>query len=462
MRTGLPMTLASDINLQLGTPTIGLTAVVISSGARTKLPSVLDALPNSRHVAVLMDDRPYRTSNGDLFKSALLDMIANGRVVHTTVLTGDVHADETTVKTARAGCAQADAVVTIGSGTLCDIGKVAAGDKPHIVVQTAASVNGFADDQSVLLINGVKRTMHSTWPHTLIVDEEILAGAPPALNRSGFGDMISMFTAPADWYLSSLFAMDRGFSAGLATMTRRYGNDLLRIASGVGLSVPADLATLAEFVTLSGLSMGAAGQTSPSSGMEHTISHMLDMAHGAQNRPTAQHGEQVGVATVLVSLLWRRTLERIASGTLPPLTLPSPDEARSAVYSAFSWMDQAGVVAGECWSDYAKKLQHLDSTDAPARLHQAIQDWSSHTQALNMLLEQPEQILRALKDAGAPVRFSELSHPATADTVTWALANCHLMRNRFTIADLAFLTGTWTFEDVVAVLDEAAQLSGGA
>jgi glycerol-1-phosphate dehydrogenase [NAD(P)+] len=45
--------------------------------------------------------------------------------------------------------------------------------------------------------------------------------------------------------------------------------------------------------------------------------------------------------------------------------------------------------------------------------------------------------------------------------VTWALTNCHLMRNRFTIADLAFLTGTWTDKDVAAILDEAAALGAG-
>ncbi|MFE9500570.1 iron-containing alcohol dehydrogenase [Streptomyces collinus] len=456
------MTLTSDINAQLGTPAIGLASVVIASGARTQLPSILERLPHSAHVAVLMDDRPYYTSQGKPFKSALIDAIATGRTIHTTVLTGNVHADEPTVATARAGCANADAVVTIGSGTLCDIGKVAAGEKPHIVVQTAASVNGFADDQSVLLVKGVKRTAASTWPHTLLIDEDVLAGAPQILNRSGLGDMISMFTAPADWYLSSFFAMDRGFSADAATMTRRYGDSLLRIAGGVGQSVPADLATLAKFVTLSGLSMGAAGQTSPSSGMEHTVSHMLDMAHGAQNRPNAHHGEQVGVATVLVSLLWRRTLRRIASNSLPPLTLPSPDEAQRAVYTAFSWMDQAGEVAGECWSDYAKKLQHLDHINAAYRLQRALENWGDHAATLNSLLEQPERIVGALRESGSPLRFSELSHPATAQTVTWALANCHLMRNRFTIADLAFLTGTWTAEDVADVLEEAAQVGAGA
>lgn len=456
------MTLVSDITTQLNRSAIGLTSVDISTGARKSLRQALDALPESGRIAVLTDDRDYRTPSGEELKRTLVDSITQGRTVETVVLGGDVHADEATVETAHNGCATADAVVTIGSGTLCDIGKVAAGPRPHIVVQTAASVNGFADDQSVLLIKGVKRTSPSAWPHTLLIDDEVLAGAPAALNRSGLGDMISMFTAPADWYLSSLFGMDRGFSMDAATMTRRYGDDLLKIAGGVGRSVPADLATLAEFLTLSGLSMGIAGQTSPSSGMEHTVSHMLDMAHGARHLPNAHHGEQVGVATVLVSLMWVRVLNRIAAGDLPALTLPEPDEAQRAVHAAFGWMDESGATADECWSDYARKLAHLEDTDAPTRLREALACWASHAVTVDALLEAPERIVAALRAAGAPTRFSELSAPVAPETVTWALTNCHLMRNRFTIADLAFLTGVWTDKDVAAILDEAAALGAGA
>ena len=51
-------------------------------------------------------------------------------------------------------------ILSVGSGTIADIGKVVSArlGLPHVVVQTAASVNGFSDDQSVLLVDGVKRT----------------------------------------------------------------------------------------------------------------------------------------------------------------------------------------------------------------------------------------------------------------------------------------------------------------
>ena len=82
---------------------------------------------------------------------------------------------------------------------MCDIGKDTthrAGDVPLVVVQTAVSVNAFSDDMSVLVRDGVKRTTPSRWPDALVIDLDVIADAPPAMNRAGFGELASMFTAP--------------------------------------------------------------------------------------------------------------------------------------------------------------------------------------------------------------------------------------------------------------------------
>ena len=455
------MSLSSDLERYRSNPAVGIQRIEIGAGALVSLPEIVSALPAHGVIALLTDEVEYTAASGSAVKSDVFDVLASlGTVTHIR-LDGNVHADEETVAAAVDGCRAADLVVTVGSGTLCDIGKVAAGERPHVVVQTAASVNGFADDQSVLLINGVKRTTHSGWPTALVVDTDVLEGAPPLLNRSGLGDMISMFTAPADWYLSSLVDMDRGWSAGAALMTRRYGDELRRIAPGIGASDPHALSTLAEFVTLSGISMGVAGQTSPSSGMEHTVSHLLDMANGARRRGNAHHGAQVGVATIIVAILWRRMREQLAAGTLGAVVLPSIGDAERAVRAAFNWMDPDGATSTECWTDYCRKMEHLRAVDAPAKIRAIMTTWASHDIALSALLETPENIGVALRAAGAPTRFSELENPGDPDDIVWALTNCHLMRNRFTIADLAHLSGNWSADDVTSALAEAAGLGAG-
>jgi glycerol-1-phosphate dehydrogenase [NAD(P)+] len=195
--------------------------------------------------------------------------------------------------------------------------------------------------------------------------------------------------------------------------------------------------------------------------MEHTVSHLLDMATSARGRGTAPHGAQVGVATVVVSVLWRRMRGRLATGTLDAIALPEPAESERAVHAAFDWMDADGATSAECFADYSKKLEHLRAVDAPARIAAAMADWGGHDRVLAGLLETPERIVQALRAAGAPTRFSELENAAEPDDVVWALTNCHLMRNRFTVADLAFLSNNWTSDDVASTLAEADRLGAG-
>ena len=43
----------------------------------------------------------------------------------------------------------------------------------------------------------------------------------------------------------------------------------------------------------------------------------------------------------------------------------------------------------------------------------------------------------------------------------WALRNCHLMRNRFTLADLLFFFGWWDGEFVEGLFDRAHSVGEG-
>ena len=57
------------------------------------------------------------------------------------------------------------------------------------------------------------------------------------------------------------------------------------------------------------------------------------------------------------------------------------------------------------------------------------------------LLASPERLVGALRAARAPVRLTQLG--VRDSTARWAVANGHLMRDRFTVADLAFFMGIW-------------------
>jgi glycerol-1-phosphate dehydrogenase [NAD(P)+] len=383
---------------------------------------------------------------------------------------GRVHADESTVAAAGAAATGAACVLTVGSGTITDIGKAAApADAPLVCVQTATSVNGYADPFSVLLRNGVKRTTPTRWPDALVIDPDVLLFAPADLNRAGLGDEVAMFTASADWYLASILAGtpdggapihpgdDPAWHAAIAWLTRAQGDNLADLAGRLGTAE--GLTGLARILTLSGIAMGVAGSTAPASGMEHAISHLLEMAADARGEPGSLHGAQVGVSSIVAAAAWALVRARVVErGLAEAARLPDPDEARDQIERAFAWLDPTGAMAAECFAGYAVKLRGFaDDAGALARLQDS---WPTHDAVLGELLAEPADIRAALADAGLPVTFGQLDGPVGAETARWAVAVCGLQRRRVGVADLAMLLGAWRNDDIDQVLADAGVLTG--
>jgi glycerol-1-phosphate dehydrogenase [NAD(P)+] len=202
-------------------------------------------------------------------------------------------------------------------------------------------------------------------------------------------------------------------------------------------------------LTLSGIGMGVAGSTAPASGMEHAVSHLLEMAATARGEPGSFHGTQVGVASVVAARTWAHVLGRIADGGLGrPAARPDPDDVSGRIGRAFAAIDPSGAMAAECFADYAKKLRRLGS-DPLAALRAS---WPNHIEVLNGILTEPEAIITALRTAGLPARFCDLAEPVDDETARWAVAGSPLMRQRICVADLAMLLGAWEDADVEAVL----------
>src|SRR5579875_2666984 len=449
---------------------VGLGGVVLGERALTSLPALVAelrptptrALPDGRsgEIALLMDRRPMTGPGGAELKRSVEELLGGSGPVRRVELGGpeaDVHADAGTLATAAAGVEGAALLVSVGSGTLTDIGKYTShrlGGLPHIVVQTAASVNGFADDQSVLVIDGVKRTTPSRWPDRLVIDSGVIAQAPVAMNRAGLGDLLATYTAPADWLLARFVGQDDSFSDAVVALARDHVDAVLDRAEGVGRGDPEALQALSAALTLSGISMGAAGRTAPGSGMEHTCSHLIEMTdHGAG----ALHGAQVGVLSVFAACLWQRVRDAIAHGALSRLRFPDHAEMRARVGAAFASADPSGGMAAECWRDYRRKLErHHALAGRPAEL---VTGWPQFDAEVERLLAPPERLAQALAAAGAPTRLRDLG--IEPDRARWALANCHLMRDRFTIADLAFLLGLWDADGVDSVVEMAERAGAG-
>lgn len=444
---------------------MGLRRILVGSGALERLPSEVAATARPGPIVMLEDATPMRRSDDDL-KALAARLLATVGQVTRVVLgppDGRLHADLDTLTAARAAASGAGCLVTVGSGTLTDVGKDAAHANPGlslVAVQTAASVNGFADNMAVILKDGVKRTVPSAWPSALLIDTQVLRDAPLHLTRSGFGEMMAMFTAPADWQLAALVGIDTSYRQGVIDLFRLDGEDLLVAAPSLAAGDGAALDLLAGLLTSSGVAMGVAGRTSVLSGTEHLISHLLDMTAASRGLPVGLHGAQVGVAGLVAACLWEQILDRMDPESLRSIkAFPDPSTIRSQVEAAFSTLDPTGLVADECWTDVNHKLTSWH--EHRAEVESLVDRWEEAVVDLRRLVGNPAGIATALTAAGAPTRFSDLDPPVDRARARWAVASCHLMRSRFTVADLAFFSGNWSSEDIDAVLHRAAELGGG-
>ena len=433
----LRLDISPDAHLMLGK---AVTLALADAGRKTPASIVL-----------LTDTTPIMRGQDKL--STVVQSQLQSHSVKTVMLDGGhatLHADETTLDAAAEAVKGADLIITIGSGTMTDVGKMAAlrnGGIPQIVVQTAASVDGFTDNVSVILRNGVKRTVPSRWPTIVLADTTTIGGAPRELNTSGFGEAISLFTAPADWCLANLVGLDHTFHPASMELLKAAAAEPPTWAAGVATGDATAIRELTKLLALRGIVSGVSNTTACLSGVEHVISHMLDLHHAAHHQPIGLHGAQVGVATLVATKLWRRVID---GDLVQPALLKKPDAAKLElrVRKAFGHLDAS--IADECLRDCLKKQNLIEQNWAS--FVSVVENWKAHCAEFDKMVQPPEKLRPALQASGAPSTFAELNPTISPELARWAVANCFVMRNRFNLVDLLDLMGLWTDEMVDWVL----------
>ena len=435
--------------------------LVVGQDALLELPAAVlrlvgEGLGRRPRVTLLVDGTLILREGQDVKTRVQSDLAADCEVTRMTLSDGqsELHVVQGIIDAARAGCAGADVVVALGGGTISDIGKLAA-DRPGVrlvTVMTAASVDGYTDDVSVILKQGVKRTVPSRWPDVVLGDAETVAAAPGRMTRSGYGEMTSMYVAPADWRLAALVGAGSAFHEGPVALLQALADQLDSCAVGVATSEPSAVQTLTWALALRGIATGVAGTTACLSGVEHLVSHMLDLRAAQLSLPTGLHGEQVGVGSVIAACAWEMLQERLAAepGARVREVELDLERAELRVRTAFDGLDPTGRIGSECWNDYTRKLQGVGL--AALQINAVLAAWEVHRPALTALVRPSGVIAQGLRSAGAPVLFGDLDSGVDSVTARWAVQNCALMRDRFTVIDLLTLLGWWEDHDIDEVL----------
>jgi len=96
------------------------------------------------------------------------------------------------------------AIIGLGGGQALDVAKFFAWRRglPIFQVPTATTVNAPFGHRSGLRDAGKVRYLGWTVPQAVYIDFDVIGSAPPALNRSGVGDVLCYHTAHFDWRLA--------------------------------------------------------------------------------------------------------------------------------------------------------------------------------------------------------------------------------------------------------------------
>lgn len=426
-----------------------LTRLAVGPEALDELPTLAQRLARPGECVLLIDDA-QKTADGHDLLALVAGLVGEVRPVVAPATHAGVTLDEATVEATVAAVGNPGLLVSLGSGTITDLGKVVAARSgaPLLAVQTAASVNGYADPLSVLVIGGAKRTKPSTWPAALVIDDRVIDEAPARLNRSGVGDAIAIWSAPADWYLACRLGLDGPFDDAVVRPVLDAVERLTDPDRAVARTA------LVDSLTLGGLVIGIADSTAPLSGSEHLVSHIIDMAAMANGAEHDLHGAQVGAATVVCTALWQEVRESCRVFDLPWAELTYPDDLDERVLHTWAALDPSGRLGQECLAAVRRKVAAWDAADrGPCDTERA--------ELLATLFDyvgDPGRSAATLRHWGAAATFDELTPAVGRDQLAWTLLALPYMRDRLTLPDLLVMSGEWTPELIERVIQRAARV----
>ncbi|MEU2155138.1 MULTISPECIES: iron-containing alcohol dehydrogenase family protein [unclassified Streptomyces] len=265
-----------------------------------------------------------------------------------------------------------DAVVGLGGGKIIDVAKYAAArvGLPLVAVATNLAHDGLCSPISILDNDNGRGSYGVPSPIAMVIDLDVVREAPVRFVRSGIGDAISNISAIADWELSHKITGE-SVDGLAAAMARTAGEAVLRHPGGVGDDE--FLTVLAEALVLSGIAMSISGDSRPSSGACHEISHAFDLLYPTR---AASHGEQAGLGAAFAmhlrgaheqSALFAEVLRRHGLPVLPDEMGFSSEEFVRAVeyapqtrpgrFTILEHLDLSTDQIRDAYADYAKTIR---------------------------------------------------------------------------------------------------------
>ena len=264
-----------------------------------------------------------------------------------------------------------DVVIGVGSGVINDIGKLvsAVAGRPYIIVGTAPSMDGYASATSSMTRDGLKISLPSKGADVIIGDTDILCQAPLKLMKSGLGDMLAKYVSICEWRIGHLVTGEY-YCEQIAQLVRQAVQRCVENADGLLRREETAVRAVFEGLVIGGVAMNYAGLSRPASGVEHYISHALDMRGAEFGTPVELHGIQCAIGTLTAVKLYEK------------LKAVTPDREKAMTYAADfdygRWSEQLRRLLGrgaESMIALERKERKYDTSAHARRLERILQNW---------------------------------------------------------------------------------------
>lgn len=429
---------------------IRLLDMFIESNAIDRLQELVTRLNDTqqyRSLQVVMDTTKMHRGSNDLKFEVISILSTLGLEVKPIILepdhTGLLHTEMRHILDVKQRISPDTIMISVGSGVITDITKHAChlyeqemgASINWIAFQTANSVSAFTSNMAPVLIDGVKRTLESRFPDYLICDLDTLRDAPREMTIAGVGDVLAGCISLGDWYLANQLGMDDTYNEMPGILIGPIYELLKSYSSEINaLSLPG-MAILVKLISLNGLAISLMHASTPFSGFEHVMSHMLDLEREMAGQPVFLHGAQVGLTTIIGAELYQYMLSNFNPKDVDlGKSFPCIALMENQIKNAFISIDPTGKAGAECWRDYQIKLENWQNHKL--NISNFLENWESIRENIFSLVNTPQQIREILKSVNGPYTVKDLSPTLTEEQLKFAFLNAPLMRKRLTIGDI--------------------------
>ena len=321
-------------------------------------------------------------------------------------------------------------IICIGSGSLIDLCKYSANKNNNKLLIFCSSLSAASTTSTVsLTINGLKTSVKSKIPETIIIDLENLHKTPMKLIRSSLGDVLCRSTCQVDWLISNILT---NTSYDETPFELQYDDEINLLKKSKLLeSRDIDLlASLSRMTLLNGIAAIIIGSTHAGSMGEHMISHYIDMFMG-KNHPNTLHGEQVGVTTIKMSEIQNYFINKELPFQMKKLEI-NKDHFLKKFPKNF---------ADSFYETYNKKK--LDDAEINYINKKLLNEWKQISFKLKKYTIKTHLIKQSLKNINAYISNADLK--ISNDFYNLALKNSFLTRDRFSFLDIMNHTNTFNY-----------------